>query len=189
MGPSATGEGMGFGVPIVQYPDGWVYTRTVSDLDLSPTEWQRTFQLDEIGGDKAHGYRFVGIPSRGAIVVTYMLDARGISISVRTLWLTPGFTQVAILNEQSAAFNDFAADHQATLVGAQFPNWTPVTGQWARLRSATLGVEWSLPSIPGAALYAGRESIPPSFDWAGLDYLFPAAFTGADYHINLEAAR
>jgi len=189
MGASATGEGMGFGVPIVRYPDGWVYSRTVSDAELSTTSWQRTFQLDEIGGDNAHGYRFVPIESRGAIVVTYTLDATGVSISIKTLWITQGFTQVAVLNEQSGVFDDFAADHQSTLIGGQFPSWTPVTGGWARLRSSALGMEWSAPAIPGASLYAGRESAPPDFNWAGLDYIFDGKFGGAEYHINVQGAR
>jgi hypothetical protein len=65
MGASATGEGMGFGVPIVRYPDGWVYSRTSSTVELSATSWRRTFQLDEIGGDAAHRYAFVPITSPG----------------------------------------------------------------------------------------------------------------------------
>jgi cellulose synthase/poly-beta-1,6-N-acetylglucosamine synthase-like glycosyltransferase len=189
MGAAATGEGMGFGVPIVRYPDGWVYSRTASDVELSSTTWQRTFQLDEIGGDNAHGYRFTTIESRGAIAVTYTLDATGASISVNTLWLAPGYTQVAVLNEQSAAFDDLAADHQSTLVGGQIPGWTPVTGGWARLRSNGLGIEWSAPAIEGASLYAGRESMPPDFNWAGLDYIFDGNFGGAGYHITVQGAR
>jgi hypothetical protein len=189
MGDVATGEGMGFGVPIVQYPDGWVYSRTATDVVVSQTSWQRTFQLDEIGGDNAHGYKFEAIASRGAVVVTYTLDAGGVSISVRPQWLAPGYTQVALLNEQSGAFDDFAADRQATLRGKQFPNWTPVTGKWARLRSASLDMEWSLPAIPNASLFAGRESAPPDFNWAGLDYLFAGSFSGADYHITVQEAR
>ncbi|HKW08209.1 MAG TPA: glycosyltransferase [Candidatus Dormibacteraeota bacterium] len=189
MGPAATGEGMGFGVPIVRYPDGWVYSRTVSDAPLSSNSWQRTYQLDEIGGDNAHDYRFVPIASRGAIRVTYALDANGVSIAVHVMWLEPGYSQVAVLNEQSAAFDDLAADHEATLIGKQFPSWTPVTGSWARVRSNGLGIEWSVPSVAGASLYAGRESAPPDFNWAGLDYLFDGPFTGAAYHVNVQRAR
>ncbi|HSS61892.1 MAG TPA: glycosyltransferase [Candidatus Limnocylindrales bacterium] len=192
MGQVATGEGMGFGVPIVRYPDGWAYSRTVTDVDLSTAStvmWRRTFQLDEIGGDNAHGYQFVPIASRGAVEVTYTLDSSGASIAVKPLWLAPGYEQVGILNEQSALFDDLAAEHQATLVGKQIPNWTPVTGAWARLRSGSLGVEWSLPAIPGASLYAGREQISPDFNWSGLDYLFPSSFQGAEYHVTIQEAR
>src|SRR6266850_730510 len=190
-GVDAAGEGVGFGVPIVRYDDGWVYSRTSTTVDLSTPSvavWKRTFLLDEIGGDAAHGYSFVPIPSRGAIDVTYTVDATGVSIVVRPVWLAPGFTQVGILNEQSAAFDDFA-DSTQFLIGPRFPNWTPVEGSWGRLRSASLGVEWSAPALPGAQMHAGRELIGTDFNWAGLDYLFPPTFDGATYHLNIQEAR
>jgi cellulose synthase/poly-beta-1,6-N-acetylglucosamine synthase-like glycosyltransferase len=190
-GKDAAGEGMGFGVPIVHYGDGWVYSRTSTTVDVSTggtAIWKRTFQLDEIGGDKAHNYAFVPIVSRGAIEVTYTIDATGMSIVVRPIWLAPGSTQVGILNEQSAAFDDFADDRQ-TLVGQPFGSWVPVNGTWGRLRSANLGVEWSVPAIAGAELHAGRELTAPDLNWAGLDYLFLATFTGTDYHINVQEAK
>jgi hypothetical protein len=185
------GEGMGFGVPIVRYDDGWVYSGSSTTVDLSTPAtavWKKTFQLDEIGGDAAHNYSFVPIASRGAVEVTYTVDATGVSVSVRTIWLAPGVRQVGILNEQSAAFDDFA-DQTRTMIGQQFPIWISVEGGWARLRSASLGVEWSVPAIAGAELHAGRELKAPDFDWAGLDYLFPSTFLGTDYHINVQEAR
>ncbi len=190
-GSNVADEGMGFGVPIVGYSDGWVYSRTSSTVDMSTAGngvWKRTFQLDEIGGDKAHNYSFESIPSRGAIEVTYTVDGTGVSIAVRPLWLAPGFTQVGILNEQSAAFDDFA-DGTQTLIGARFPSWVAVQGGWGRLRSASLGIEWSVPAIGGAELHAGRELIPRDFNWAGLDYIFPSTFAGTAYHVNVQEAR
>jgi cellulose synthase/poly-beta-1,6-N-acetylglucosamine synthase-like glycosyltransferase len=189
MGPVATGEGMGFAVPIVHYPDGWVYPGTSTTAALSSTSWTRTFQLDEIGGDAARGYRFVPTPSRGEVAVTYAIDASGVAISIAVGHLDPGYSEVGVLNEMSSAFDDFAAAGQPTLVGAAFGNWVPVTGGWARLRSASLDLEWSLPALPGATLDAGREDALPDFDWAGLDYMFPAPFAGASYRINVQEAR
>ena len=189
---SATGEGMGFGVPIVHYADGWVYPGTTSDIDMSTstgTVWKRTFQLDQIGGDAAHGYRFVPTTSRGQVDVTYTIDASGVAVTVSPVWLAPGYSEVGVLNEQSAAFNDFAAQGQSTLVGPSFGNWVPVTGGWARLRSGSLGVEWSVPALPRAALHGGRELMGTDFDWAGLDYIFAGQFSGASYHINVQGAR
>jgi cellulose synthase/poly-beta-1,6-N-acetylglucosamine synthase-like glycosyltransferase len=191
-GRHLAGEGMGIGVPIVRYPDGWVYSRTATTTDTSTatgTVWRRTFQLDEIGGDAAHKYEFAPTESRGAIEVTYTVDGTGVTVTVKPLWLAPGYSQIGILNEQSAAFDDFAAAQQPTLVGGALGNWAPVTGGWARLRSSSLGVEWSAPALPGAQLYAGRELVAPDFNWAGLDYLFPASFAGASYHINVQEAR
>jgi hypothetical protein len=187
-----TGEGMGLGVPIVHYPDGWVYARTFTDVDLSTTGakvWKRTFHLDQIGGDAAHRYRFVPIASRGDIAVTYTIDGSVVSISVSPVWLATGYSEVGILNEQSAAFNDFAADQQPTLTGSSFGIWVPVTGGWARLRSSSLGVEWSVSALPGAALYGGRELTAPDFNWAGLDYIFPGSFGGTTYRVTVQEAR
>jgi hypothetical protein len=104
------------------------------------------------------------------------------------LRLVSGYTEMAILNEQSASFDDFA-DEGRTLPGSAFGPWIAVNGSWARLRSAELGVEWSVPSVPGADLHGGRELIPPGFDWAGLDYFFSAPPTTFTYHINVQAAR
>ena len=190
-GEDVTGEGMGFGVPIVHYPDGWVYSRSAITVDLStPTSavWRRTFALDEIGGDAAHNYSFAPIDSRGSIEVTYTVDSTGVSISIRVLSLAPGYTEIGVLNEQSAAFDDFAEPGH-TFIGKRFGIWMPATGDFARLRSAGLGVEWSLPPLSGAELHAGRELVPPDFDWAGLDYLFAAPFSSVTYHINVQEAR
>jgi hypothetical protein len=148
--------------------------------------WKRTFELDEIGVDAAHGYQPIG--SRGRIEVTYTVDATGVLIDLRVLDLAPGYMEMGILNEQSASFDDFA-DQGRTLVGSAFRPLVPVSGSWARLRSATLGVEWSVPAIPDANLYGGRELIPPTFDWAGLDYMFEVPPNSVTYHINVQVAQ
>ncbi|HEV2034058.1 MAG TPA: hypothetical protein VGU71_07645, partial [Candidatus Dormibacteraeota bacterium] len=188
-GVDITGEGMGFGMPMVHYPDGWVYSRTSNTIDLSTdstTIWKRTFNLDEIGVDEAHGYQ--PIESHGRIDVTYTVDRTGVLVEVRVIDLAPGYMELCILNEQSAAFNDFAYQGHK-FIGPAFGRWMPVDGNWARLRSATHGVEWSVPTLSGARLHAGRELFPPSFDWAGLDYLFEAPPAAVTYQITVQAAR
>jgi cellulose synthase/poly-beta-1,6-N-acetylglucosamine synthase-like glycosyltransferase len=191
LGLDSIGEGMGFGAPIVHYPDGWVYSRTAVTVDISTATnaiWKRTFFLDEIGGDAAHSYAFVPINSRGSIEVTYTVDSSGVSIAARVLHLARGYTEVGVLNEQSAAFDDFA-ERGHTFIGAAFGSWVPAVGDYARLRSGALGVEWSVPPLQGAQLHAGRELVPPDFDWTGLDYIFPAPFAQVSYHINIQEAR
>ena len=190
-GVDITAEGMGFGAPIVGYRDGWVYSRTVRSEDMSsPTKvvWKQTFALDEMGGDAAHAYGFVPIESRGTIEVIYGIEPAGVSVSVRVLDLAPGYARVGILNEQSAAFDNFAEPGQ-TFTGAAFERWMPTTGTYARLRSGALGVEWSVAPLRGSQLHAGRELAPPDFNWAGLDYNFPAPFTGTSYFINVGVAK
>ncbi|MDQ2942655.1 MAG: hypothetical protein M3R21_03180, partial [Candidatus Dormibacteraeota bacterium] len=188
-GVDVTGEGMGFGLPMVHYSDGWVYSRTASTIDLSTggkTIWRRTFDLNEIGVDAAHGYR--PIASRGRIEVNYTVDLTGVLVEVSVLDLAPGYMELGILNEQSAAFDDFAYEGY-TLVGPAFGRWIKVEGTWARLRSAALGVEWSVPALSRAQLHGGRELFPPGFDWAGLDYLFDSPPTTVTYHVTVQAAR
>ena len=188
-GADITGEGMGFGLPMVHYSDGWVYSRTSNTIDVSTdsgTIWKRTFNLDEIGVDEAHGYQPIG--SRGRIEVTYTLNASGVLVELRVLNLAPGYMELGILNEQSAAFDDFAYDgHKA--IGPAFGRWLSVDGTWARLRSAKHGVEWSVPTLSGAQLHGGRELFPPSFDWAGLDYMFDTPPITVTYQITVQAAR
>jgi hypothetical protein len=145
--------------------------------------------MDEIGGDAAHRYQFVPIASRGFIAVTYAVEASGVRVTVDVRQLQAGYSEVGVLNEQSAAFDDLASAAGPTLIGDAFGNWVPVTGGWARLRSGALGVEWSVSALPGASLHGGREHVPPDFDWAGLDYIFPAPFTGVSYRINVQEAR
>ena len=190
-GDDAAGEGMGFGVPIAHYPDGWVYSRTATTLDLSTpatTVWKRTFTLDEIGGDAAHRYAFVPIASRGSLEVTYTVDTTGVAVVVDAVNLAPGYSEVGILNEQSAAFDDLAEPGR-TLTGSAFGIWVPATGEYARLRSGHLGIEWSVPLLSGAQLEAGRELTQPDFNWAGLDYIFHGRFEGTSYSISVRAAR
>jgi hypothetical protein len=157
-------------------------------LSEAPTVWRKTFELDLAGGDREHGYTFVQVPSRGRLEVTYSLAADRLLISVRALDLQPGYDQVVILNEQSAAFDDFA-DGGRTLLGADFGRWVDVTGGWARLRSGRLGLEWSQPALAEAQLVGGRELRPPEFDWSGLEYVFGPSFSGADYAITVGSAR
>jgi hypothetical protein len=191
-GIDSAGEGMGFGVPVVQYSDGSVYSRTATNRDLSTATsavWERTYQMDEMGGDKINGYKFVPVASRGVVTVTYTVDATGVSISVSKVWLAPGYGAVHILNEQSAAFNDLAAQGSPTLLDGAIGRWQAVDGSWARFQSKSVGVQWSLPSIAGAQLFSGRELSPPDLNWAGLDYAFGPSFTGTTYVINVQKAR
>jgi len=191
-----TGEGMGFGVPIVQYPDGWHYPghAAVSNLSTSSaTAWRKTFELDMVGGDAAHGYRFEPAPSVGRVEVTYRLrlvKGKGdIDVEVRVLSLDRGVLKVGMFNEQSAAFDDFAYGRGAGVLGTRqgpdFGPWQTVSGEWARLRSNTLGVEWGQQVAGDSEFRAGRESAPPDFDWSGLDYIFGPDFRSVDYTVTI----
>ena len=196
-GQEVAGEGMGFGVPIVQYPDGWHYAGHAAVTNVSPTgvAWRKTFDLDTVGGDAAHGYRFQSAPSVGRVQVTYRVTAENINVEVRVLSLEPGVLKVGIYNEQSSAFDDFAYGRGPTVLGTrqgpEFGPWQTVSGDWARLRSASFGVEWSQRVAGNSELKAGRENAPPEFNWSGLDYIFGPDFAahGVDYDITVRRAR
>ncbi|HLQ61129.1 MAG TPA: hypothetical protein VK131_04635, partial [Candidatus Acidoferrales bacterium] len=190
-GQPLSGEGMGFGVPIVRYPEGWVYagTAAVADVSAQYPAWRKVFDLDTVGGDRAHGYLFQKAPSRGRIQVTYYVAGDLVRVEVLPLDLQAGWQEVVVLNEQSSAFDDYA-DAAETRLGSAISRWSPVEGDWARFRSRSLGLEWSLPRPPNpAGFYAGREAQPPDFDWSGLEYSFGPGFYGQAYTITVQKAR
>ncbi len=191
-GNEVSGEGMGFGVPIVHYPDGWVYSRTATNEDRSTatsTIWKRTYAMDEMGGDAAHNYAFVAIASRGTIEVTYTVDPTGIKVDVHVARLDPGAGEIGILNEQSAAFDDLAAEGAPTMLGGAIGRWVPIDGGWARLQSKSVGVQFWLPAIASAQLHGGRELAAPDFDWSGLDYTFGPSIKDVSYRILVQPSR
>jgi len=188
---SLAGEGMGFGAPAVHYDDGWHYSRTATVADVTGNDgvaWEKVFELDMVGGDKANAYPIRPAPSVGRIKVTYHVFAGGLRVDVQPLELRPGWQQVVILNELSSAFDDYA-DRSQTLIGSAFPIWLPTSGSWARLRSGTAGLEWTLEALPGAQLHAGRELSLPDLDWSGLEYEFGAGFSSATYTVQVMKAR
>ena len=191
-GRDLAGEGMGFGVPIVRYGDGWTYSGSATLVDVSDpvgVTWRKTFELDRVGGDLRHGYRFEPAASRGRIEVTYQLSDSRINIRVRPIWLAPGSSEIVLLNEESSAFDDYA-DAGRSLVGADFGRWLPAAGAWARLRSQALDSEWSIPAPPPPAeMVAGREHQPPELDWGGIEYRYPAPFDQVRYAVTVRGAR
>jgi cellulose synthase/poly-beta-1,6-N-acetylglucosamine synthase-like glycosyltransferase len=187
-GASLAGEGVGFGVPAVHDAEGWHYPGSAQTVDLSSggqIAWRRTYELDLAGGDAARWYPIHRAPSRGRIAVTYRVIRGSLRVEVTPLRLVAGWDQLVVLNEQSSQFDDLA-DGTQTRTSAGFGPWLPIGGDWARLRSGVLGVEWELPAPPpGAGFQAGRELKPPDLDWSGLEYRFGPGFKGFTYDLNV----
>ncbi len=190
---AATGEGMGFGVPIARYSDGWIFAGDAVTADLSSgglLHWRKTYALNRLERLDASG-RFTGfaaVPARGHVQVDYQVSGDRLEIEVSAADLQPAL-ETAILNEGSAAFSDEADPSGTRLDGAFGPDRV-LAGGWARLRSGTLGLEWAIERPAGATLHAGRELDPAhGLDWAGLDLHFGPGFTGTHYAVSFGRAR
>ena len=191
LGPSGemAGEGLGFGVPIVQFADGWWFPGSGSSITIGSSSWVKTFDLDmhEKDGNDGHFERFEPGPSHGRVVVTYTPRTSGIDVLVQVAYLEAGAGQFVILNEQSAAFDDYA-DSRVQVAGKAIGSWSPIEGAWARFRSGQLGTEWEVPAPPEAGFYRARELRSPGIDFSGLEYVFAPGFHGVDYQITVRRA-
>ena len=188
-GPTS-GEGMGFGAPLVRYPDGDYFSGTATVADRSTPDahlWIKTFELDRRGIDSDRS--FVAAPSRGEVVVTYRVGRGVVDITVNAAGLAAGYLEVVVLNEQSSRFDNFADSTGARIGGALGP-WRPVVGAWGRFRSGTLGFEWSLPRPPAAeGVYAARELRRPGIDFSGIEYVFGPGFSATEYQLSVSNAK
>ena len=189
-GTALNGEGLGFGVPLLRYPDGdwFAGTEVVSGRAAAGvTAWRTVYSMDRQG--VANDTSFAQAQSRGAIEVTYGAAGGDLAVSVRVLNIQPGYTELLLMNEQSSAFDDYA-DPTQTLLGTAVGSWTPVRGDWARFRSGALGIEWSMASLPTATgFHAARELRTPDIDFSGLEYSFGPGFEGADYTVKVGDAK
>ena len=189
-GRALNGEGLGFGLPLVRYPDGDWFAGSSSVTDLGgpgTTAWRTVYALDRQGLE--NDTAFATVPSRGTVEVTYRVVGRDLTVAVRPFGLQPGYSELVLLNEEGAVFDDFA-DPSQTRLGAAIGSWTPVAGDWARFRSGRLGLEWSLPALAYAVgFHAAREVRTPDIDFSGLEYSFGPGFSGADYTVKVGDAR
>jgi hypothetical protein len=191
-GIDAAGAGMGLGVPIARFADGWWYPGPDSPLEvaLSDDAWTKTFDLNrrEIDDGEGRFLRFEPGPSHGRVRVTYWPKPDGLRVEVRPLNWREGLEQVILLNEESAAFDDYA-DVAGTRWGAAVGNWAPVAGDWARFRSSSIGLEWEVPAPPpGGGFFAGSESHLPAIEVSGLDWQFGPDFVAVHYTIAIGTA-
>jgi hypothetical protein len=185
------GEGLGFGVPVAHFQDGWWFAApSAGSLRESPDGgWTRTFDLTlrEVDDPSGRFLRFEPGPSHASFEVTYRPGLpRGFKVVVRRVGPTaPGLEEVVVLNEESASFNDLATARR-TLLGSHIGSWVPITHtSWARLRSSARGVEWSMPAPPpGATWHAARELWPArGIDFSGIEYSFGPDFNSFGYQV------
>jgi hypothetical protein len=190
-GSDVAGEGLGFGVPIAQFHDGWWFAApSAGSLKESPDGgWTKTYDLTlrEVDDPSGRFLRFAPGPSRARFEVTYRPRLpRGFKVVVSLVGPTaPGLEQVVVLNEESATFSDLATARK-TLLGSRIGSWVPITHtSWARFKSSTGGVEWSMPAPPpGAAWHAARELRGErGIDFSGIEYSFGPDFKAFGYQV------
>ena len=181
------------GVPIAHFDDGWWFAApSDGSLKESPDGgWTKTFDLTlrEVDDPSGRFLRFAPGPSHARFEVTYRPKlGHGFQVIVRRVGrAAPGLEQVVVLNEESASFDDLATARR-TLLGSRIGSWVPIShSSWARFRSSSSGVEWSLPAPHGAASwYGARESKPArGIDFSGIEYSFGPDFTVADYQVSV----
>lgn len=192
-GSSLAGEGLGFGVPLIEVGGAWYFPGSADTVDISSggqAVWRKVFQLDrrEVDSLDGHFLRFEPVASVAAIAVTYTVKDGDIQISAVPLRLPAGVQAVTLLNEQSAAFDDLADGGGQKRMGVAFGSYQPTAGAYARLRSGAYGLEWSQAPVPGARLVAEREHVG-DIDFAGLQYEFGPDFQGAAYTLEVRPAR
>jgi hypothetical protein len=187
-GSGLAGGGLGFGLPVLQAPDGWWFPATAGPPRAVAGGWEQEFDLSLREVDDARGQflRFQPGPDQGRAIVTYRPTPGRLHVHLRIEGLSPEVRRVVVLNEESAAFDD-AADARQTLRGSRIGSWTPVSGSWARLRSDRLGVEWEIDRPASASEFvAARERRPASgIDFSGLEMVFGPAFTGVEYDVRV----
>ncbi|HYZ02768.1 MAG TPA: hypothetical protein VFA92_14825, partial [Candidatus Binatia bacterium] len=189
-GRDLAGGGLGFGVPVVRYDDGWWYPGGTTGLRPTPdgSGWQQEYDLSlrEVDGPDGRFQRFEAGPSHGRVLVTYHLHVGQVDVQVRPVELAPGLREAVVLNEESAGFQAYAdgsQTEQASAIGSQ----RPVTGGWARLRSDADGVEFGIEAPANVQSFsAARERLPDrGIDFSGLEMGFGPGFTGADYTVTV----
>ena len=192
-GQDAAGGGMGFGVPIARFADGWWFPGPSSQLEMTPQGdgWTRTYDLTmrEVDDPAGHFVRFAASPTHGQVRVTYRVRRGGLAVQVRVLGLAPGVQQVVVLNEESSAFDDYA-DGTTTRIGDAIGSRTPITAAYARFRSDALDVEWAVPAPPRPTgqFVAEREARGSAIDFSGLEWEFGPDFSSVDYAISIRRA-
>jgi len=98
-----------------------------------------------------------------------------------------GITEVIVMNEQGAHYFDQYHDSTgASLAGKEIGCWDEVAASEAGFASSNQRVAFTLPRVPGAQLFRGRELVGSRLAWAGFGYSFPPAISRFNYSVKIE---
>ena len=130
---------------------------------------------------------FIGGPSKGTIVVTYIVDRNRILVKVDLRSLERyNLDKIFVLNEQGAHFfRTYSDSENLKLDNEAIGAWNDVTSQTAKITNEKDKIGFSLKNIEGTKLRRGRELIKDSLDWIGLDYELSAEYSQFEYEIEV----
>jgi hypothetical protein len=133
---------------------------------------------------------FLRIPSRGKVIVTYVIDQNRIMVNLNFSFLDRiGLDKVFVLNEQGTRFFRIYTDSNGQrLVDEEIGAWDDVLADSAKITDCQNRVGFSAKNVKGSILRRGREHSRDSLDWVGLDYEFNLESDVFEYEIEILGA-
>jgi hypothetical protein len=137
--------------------------------------WETTYEKD-------------GFSAR--VEMSYEIDEKSgvLAIEANLIGLPQdGITEVIVMNEQGAHYFDQYHDSAGvSLSGKEIGCWDEVVAGEAGFASSSHRVAFTLPRVPGARLFRGRELIGSRLAWAGFGYSFPPTISRFNYSVKIE---
>jgi hypothetical protein len=130
---------------------------------------------------------FIKRPSKGTIVVTYIINRNRILIKLDlSLLKRTNLAKIFVLNEQGAHFfRTYSDSENLKLNDKAIGAWNDVTAKTAKIINEQDKIGFILKTIEGTKLRRGRELIKDSLDWIGLDYELGTEYTQFEYEIEV----
>jgi hypothetical protein len=133
-------------------------------------------------------YEQDGFSARVGMTYTFEKKTGVLAIEADLAGLPQGnVTEVIVMNEQGAHYFDQYRDSNTLhLSGKDIGCWDEVTADEAGFASSSHRVAFTLPRIPGARFFRGRELIGSRLAWAGFGYSIPPTTKRFNYLVRIE---
>ena len=146
-----------------------------SNLLRSKLAWKTTYEPGEFSS---------------FVVLSYTIDEDNSRTRVELVggdFDSSSISEIVIMNELGAHhFDQYQEVDGAYQNGDQISCWDPVVAGSAAFIDQTHKVSFSLPQVPGARLYRGRELIEPRLAWSGFGYSFDPSLKNFGYEITFK---
>lgn len=124
------------------------------------------------------------------VTLTYSLDADAGKIVVELIgkdFIPDSISEIIVMNEQGAHhFDQYHEADGTRKSGNEIGCWDEVLAASAAFISSRHRISFSLPQVPGARLYGGRELIGSRLAWSGFGYSFPPQLDHFSYAISIK---